>query len=337
MKRRGFTLIELLVVIAIIAILIALLVPAVQKVREAAARTQTVNNLKQLSLANHSCNDVFLKLPPAIGPFGQIQNFIVNSVLNNYATVHMHLLPYIEQDNLYKSFLPPPSGLSVDPSLTSFIIKPFISPSDNSQVNDGANAQNFLANLRVYADVFSQSANLQTDPVGNTTTFPNAAPNAPASWTNVQANAGVPGGFAAVGMPQNPNIMSCPAYYGTPGIPRTFQDGTSNTISFVTGYMVCNNTGSPLYRYYYNQGPFFGFWMNGQSNTTGTANANGTIFQTQPQTALADFFTPQTMYVSGIPVGLFDGSVRMVNDQISTTTWARACQPNDNQVLGTDW
>src|SRR5687768_889293 len=106
-RRSAFTLIELLVVIAIIAILIALLVPAVQKVREAAARTQCLNNLKQIGLGLQNYHDTHKKLPPALinsgrgaGPSyyaGQAYQ-----VFNH--TGFTLLLPYIEQDALYKSY-----------------------------------------------------------------------------------------------------------------------------------------------------------------------------------------------------------------------------------------
>src|SRR5438128_8237330 len=101
--RTAFTLIELLVVIAIIAILIALLVPAVQKVREAAARTQCLNNLKQIGLALHSYHDVRRRLPP-----GGVSQITTPAPPSSEAGLSWQvlILPYIEQGNLSAKFDP---------------------------------------------------------------------------------------------------------------------------------------------------------------------------------------------------------------------------------------
>lgn len=99
--RKAFTLIELLVVIAIIAILIALLVPAVQKVRDAAARTQCLNNLKQLALACQNYHDTYKKFPPAVMSHSSIGNNIIYGSSNFGPNWVVLILPYVEQGTLW--------------------------------------------------------------------------------------------------------------------------------------------------------------------------------------------------------------------------------------------
>jgi prepilin-type N-terminal cleavage/methylation domain-containing protein len=131
-RRRGFTLVELLVVIAIIGILVALLLPAVQAAREAARRTQSSNNCKQLSLALHNHHDTLKRFPDN----WERRNNPSNPAGFTEACLHFWILPYCEQQNLYNLGLADTSGYPHNSAaVRSAVIPSFIDPRDFTNVN----------------------------------------------------------------------------------------------------------------------------------------------------------------------------------------------------------
>lgn len=144
--RRAFTLVELLVVIAIIGILVALLLPAVQSAREASRRAQCTNNLKQIGLAIHNYHDSLNVLPPGAFWFG--------ASTENRGSVLVHLLPYVEQQNVYDMFdfknNTPVVDSQTQPNgqlIAALRIAPYQCPSDNEKTNSaGRPCHSYAAN-----------------------------------------------------------------------------------------------------------------------------------------------------------------------------------------------
>ena len=357
--RQAFTLIELLVVIAIIAVLIGLLLPAVQKVREAANRAVCENNLKQMALAAHNCQDSQGRMPPMAGTFGGAY----------YAPLFYHLLPFLEQKNTWAmaEFLDTnaPVGTAV-PHPSTTIDVGVLWPTWTS-VNKSSNI--FLRQTRI------PTYQCPSDPSIGRGASPQETSNRYClDWCN--GDASYAGNFLVFGkfsydknkLPlfPTPAVKNYETVWDAGAkIPGRFPDGTSNTIIFAEKYGACKGLDNANGQW----------WMRGVFHgQTGRPNANdsddsypgdrlsavfaggigqdgykwasglNSKFLVQPKNFLLPFSSggqcdgrlASTSHAA-MNVAMADGSVRSVSPTISPATWYAACTPDGGEQLADDW
>jgi prepilin-type N-terminal cleavage/methylation domain-containing protein len=331
-SRRAFTLIELLVVIAVIGILIALLLPAVQKVREAANRTQCVNNMKQLGLALHTYH-------------GSFQAFPIGDIADRKYNWRVALLPYLEQDNLYKSlnlsgsFDDFGSGYAgANSVLNGLVVKTYACPSSNLPTNPsfgsplGA-ASSAAGQVHAYIGISGATP----DPAGRTA----GVTCVTTIYANmVMANSGMLVANEAIRIPDCIDGTSNTIIVGE-------QSGAVGTLDLRNGYtggwsgaaydgMCCGDTGGP--------------YLTGLASWCPTGSGAFNVYpigitvvaaQNNSKTApgIASFtYSANTILNSfhpgGINVLISDGSVRFTSDNVTFANFQAACVRNDGVVQG---
>jgi prepilin-type N-terminal cleavage/methylation domain-containing protein/prepilin-type processing-associated H-X9-DG protein len=301
-SRPAFTLIELLVVIAIIAILIGLLLPAVQKVREAAARAQCSNNLKQWALAMHNYHGVNRALP-----WGARNN--------PRQTWVMHMWPYVEQSSLLQGidvntqqfYLPPATNASSMTGMTGVPVKTYYCPSDQGVGQDQFGPTtyercrgNYVVNWgKVYYD---------TAPTG---------PVAPFSHTN--------------GNRSTPRLVRL----------TDIIDGTANTL-LMSEYLRAKDPFDDDWRGdIQNDDGVFKFMTFNTPNSSVPDCVSWCIPDGDPLTPVtsngSEQNTARSRHPAGVNVAMCDGSLRFISNGIALATWQALGTMNGNEVLDGSW
>ena len=310
--RQAFTLIELLVVIAIIAVLIALLLPAVQAAREAARRTQCVNNLKQIGLAVHNYHDTRGALPGA--------DLVYNGTELSALT---HLLPMMEQNTLYDSV-----NFNFkydDPSNSTAMVarvNTFICPSDAADPHPEFGGQtNYMADMGSW--IVWQAAD------GPNTAL--AAPNGVFYGNSATRFADITDGLANTAIFSERIMADFTTGHVSPIADVFFSPAAPTTLNDAMQLCQAINILDPG-----SQFPLFmgAPWLNGQH-----------VFQhvTGPNTRSCGFFTalraimpPSSRHAAGVNVLNGDGSVRFVKDSVNLATWRALGTRAGGEIISSD-
>ena len=306
--RAAFTLVELLVVIAIIAILMALLVPAVQKVRDASNRTICQNNLKQIGMATHNLHSEWKVLPPLAAASQWSQITVAGPYNGVYAfTVFGWLLPYLERKDVYDIAR---AGNGVNDAWPTdglcYPIAGFVCPSEANPIGPNGFGFGSYPQPKISGD--------------------------PRTWgfTNYVAN------YLIFGNPAAGSVEGATRF-------RNIVDGLSNTVMYAERYGTCASNGTAENAYTPLWGDSTAYWRpafcfnNVQQTPSGPGYAPCGMFQVQPNwLSGCDSKVAQTPH-QAMTICLADGSVHSVRGDIDPQLWAYACDPQDGNPFNIDW